>query len=83
MVYLPTFTYIYLHLPWIFLPNVGKYTIHGMGNDLLFLSLHINYPLSHNPGSGNMTVFCKGNYYWGGGPFFTSMIMGGRVMQHV
>ena len=41
MVYLPTFTYLYHE----FIPNVGKYAIHGMGNDLLFLSLQINYPL--------------------------------------
>ena len=40
-----------------------------MGNDLLFLCLQVNDPLSHNPGSGNMAVFCKGNYYWGGAMF--------------
>ena len=48
LVYLPTITYIYHE----FKPNVGKYTIHGIGNDLLFLFLQINYHLSHNPTGG-------------------------------
>ena len=35
------------------------------------------YPSSHNHGSGKW-MHLKGNYYWRE-PFFTSMIMGGRV----